>query len=55
MQFAGRTALLWKRLVYVTLHSVEMLCGQSCGTRADVCLFVPCLFMETQMTMGVGG
>ena len=55
MQFAGRATLLWKRLVYVTLHSVEMLCGQSYGTRADVSLFVACLFMARQMTMGVGG
>jgi hypothetical protein len=55
MHLVGRAALLWKRLVYVTLHSVEMLCGQSLVTRAEVSLFVSRLFMARQMTMGVSG
>jgi hypothetical protein len=39
----------------VTLHSAEMLGGQSRVTRADVSLFVTCLFMAREMAVGVSG
>jgi len=55
MRFAGRNALLWKRLVYVTLHSG----GDAVWTKlcyACRCFFVCSLFIygETDDN-GVGG